>query len=109
MISIRYSTLAEKRKVYEWLCFSDITSMCMGEPDYPENPAPTWEQYLNDFEDFYFIEEEKHLGSVMIIEKEGEEIGCICHNNFHMKPNCTELDIWMKSKAYCGKGYGTEA
>jgi len=109
MILIRYSTLAEKRKIYEWLCLSDITSMCMGEPHYPEHPVPTWEEYRDDFEDFYFDEEEKHLGSVMIIEKDGEEIGCVCHSSFHMKPECTELDIWMKSKAFCGKGYGTEA
>lgn len=106
MISLRYSTIDEKRKVYEWLCLSDATSSFMGEPDFPDHPIPTWEEYFEDFEEFYFIEEEKERGSVMIIEKAGEEIGCVCHSSFHLKPECSELDIWMKSEAFCGNGFG---
>ncbi|WP_029906087.1 GNAT family N-acetyltransferase [Prevotella sp. 10(H)] len=109
MISLRYSTIGEKRKVYEWLCLSDTTPTFMGDPYFPDHPIPTWEEYLDDFEDFYFIEDEKEKGSVMIIENDGEEVGCVCHSSFHLKQECAELDIWMKSEACCGKGFGTTA
>ncbi|WP_110309724.1 GNAT family N-acetyltransferase [Dysgonomonas alginatilytica] len=109
MITIRHAAIDEKRKTYEWLCLSDTAAMHMGKPDFPENPIPTWQEFQNDFEDFYYQQESLHLGSVMIIEKDGNEIGATCYACFHLHHHMAELDIWLKSKAYCGKGYGTEA
>lgn len=106
---IRHARLDEKRKTYEWLCLSDTTPMHMGTPDYPENPIHDWEAFQEDFEDFYYSPDGRTKGSVMIIESEKEEIGCLCYANFHLKPNMSELDIWLKAKKYCGKGLGTEA
>lgn len=109
MITIRHASIDEKRKTYEWLCLSDTTSMHMGKPDFPENPIPTWQEFQHDFEDFYYQQKSLHLGSVMIIEKDGKEIGATCYACFHLHPHLAELDIWLRSKDYCGKGYGTEA
>ncbi|HEX2956032.1 MAG TPA: GNAT family N-acetyltransferase [Chitinispirillaceae bacterium] len=109
MIQIRHATISEKEKTYNWLCLSDTTSMHMGEPDYPESPIPDWQQFQDDFEDFYYLESGRDKGSVMIIENDGEEIGCLCYARFHLKPYRAELDIWFKAKVYCGKGYGPQA
>jgi RimJ/RimL family protein N-acetyltransferase len=109
MITIRHSKIEEREKVYQWLCLSDTTPMHMGPPDFPGHPVPDWEQFLSDFEDFYFLEEGHDKGSVMIIENDGEEIGCVCHAGFHLKPGRAELDIWMRAKKYCGRGLGPGA
>jgi RimJ/RimL family protein N-acetyltransferase len=109
MIKIRHARLEEKRKTYEWLCLSDTAGMHMGEPDYPESPIPSWEEFQEDFADFYFKEESRNLGSVMIIENDSVEIGCLCYACFHLQCGCAELDIWLNSRKYCGHGYGTTA
>lgn len=33
----------------------------------------------------------------------------MCYACFHLKPQKAEIDIWLKERKYCGKGYGTEA
>ncbi len=108
MIKIRHAKIIEKEKTYNWLCLSDTTSMHMGEPDYPESPVPDWIQFQHDFEDFYYLESGNNKGSVMIIENDDEEIGCLCYACFHLKPNRAELDIWLNTKRHCGKGYGPQ-
>ena len=109
MLQIRHAILSEKKKVYRWLCLSDTTSMHMGEPDYPESPVPDWDQFQSDFEDFYFKKDGDDRGSVMIIENDNEEIGCLCYTCFHLKIRRAELDIWLKAKKYCGNGCGSQA
>jgi len=81
----------------------------MGPPDFTESPIPDWNRFQKDFEDFYFLETGRNRASVMIIENGGEEIGCLCYACFHLKPGRAELDIWLKSRIYCGKGFGTAA
>lgn len=109
MIQIRHAKISEKEKTYQWLCLSDTASMHMGEPDYPESPIPDWYQFQEDFEDFYYLESGRQKGSVMIIENDEEEIGCLCYACFHLKPNTAELDVWLKEKKYCGEGLGPQA
>ncbi len=109
LIQIRHARLDEKQKVYQWLCCSETTSLHSGPPNYPQSSVPSWEEFQKDFEDFYFISEGQSAGSVMIIEKGIEEIGCVCYASFHLFPQKAELDIWMKNLEYCGKGYGPEA
>lgn len=109
MISLKHATLEDKRKSYEWLCLSDAVSSHMGAPDYPENPILTWDEFEEAFEDFYYIEEQKESGAIMIIKDGDEEIGCLCYACFHLQPERAELDIWLKSESVCGKGYGYKA
>lgn len=109
MIKIRHADLTEKYKTYEWMCLSDTAKMHMGQPDFPNNPIPSWEEFKEDFEDFYYQEETRAKGSVMIIYDNEEEIGCLCYACFHLKPQKAELDIWLKGADYCGKGIGTKA
>lgn len=109
MLKIRHAHITEKYKTYEWLCLSDTAHMHMGEPDYPNNPILSWDEFKESFEDFYYQEEARDKGSVMIIKYNEEEIGCLCYACFHLKPQKSELDIWLKGKEYCGNGNGTKA
>ncbi len=47
----------------------------------------------------------------MILEEDElkEEIGFISYVAVHLKEGIVELDIWLKSNEYTGKGHGTEA
>lgn len=106
---IRHALIDEKRKTYEWMCLSDTAATHMGGADYAENPIPSWEEFQEAFEDFYYTESSRKLGSVMIISNEDEEIGCTCYACFHLHDQMAELDIWLKSESECGKGLGTQA
>lgn len=108
-MKIRHAEIWEKEKTYEWLCLSDTASMHMGPPDFPESPISDWAQFQIDFEDFYYLESGRQLGSVMIIENDDEEIGCLCYACFHLKQNSAELDIWLNKKELCGNGFGPQA
>jgi diamine N-acetyltransferase len=108
-ISLRQARLDERAAVYQWLCCSTVTPLFMGPPDYPEVVIPAWEQFLKDFEDFYFAGGDIRRGAVFIVEKDGEGIGCVCYSCFHLAPGCAELDIWFKDVACCGKGDGPQA
>jgi RimJ/RimL family protein N-acetyltransferase len=109
LIQIRHARLEEKQMVYRWLCCSETTSLHSGPPNYLQSPVPSWEEFRKDFEDYYFISEGRSAGSVMIIEKGKEEIGCICYTAFHLFPKKAELDIWFNQLKHCGKGYGVKA
>ena len=83
--------------------------MHMGGLNYPNNPILNWDEFNEEFEDFYYQESGRDKGSIMIIEEDGEEIGCMCYASFHLNPGKSELDIWLKSQECCGKGNGTNA
>lgn len=106
---IRHALINEKRKTYEWMCLSDTATAHMGGKEFSNNPIPTWEEFQEAFEDFYYTESDKASGSVMIISDEDKEIGCTCYACFHLHRQMVELDIWLKSESECGKGIGTQA
>jgi len=108
-ITIVPSKPEDKRKVYEWLCFSETTRSHMGPPDFEDSPIPTWEEYCEDFQDYYFDGSKPDDGQLWIIKNEDQEIGAICYSSFHLKGKSAELDIWIKAEEYCGRGFGSEA
>ena len=109
MIALRPATLADRAAVYAGLCLSDTTAMHMGPPDYPEQPVPSWEAFLADFEDFYFLPEGRARGGVDLIVSGEEVLGCVCYASFHLHPGMAELDIWLNRQTLCGRGYGRQA
>lgn len=106
---IRHALIDEKRKTYEWMCLSDTAAAHMGGADYAENPIPSWEEFQEAFEDFYYMESRKESGAVMIIQNGDTEVGCTCYACFHLNSRMAELDIWLKSESECGKGIGSQA
>lgn len=108
-IEIVPSTISDKKKVYRWLCESETTKNHMGPPNFEDHPIPTWEDYCQDFDDYYFDGTKPENGRVYILKHEEEEIGAICYASFHLNNRSAELDIWMGSEKNCGRGLGTEA
>jgi len=106
MVTLRHATLEERKLSYEWY-------FNIGEQDkegvFINGKIYSWEEYKQDFEDFYFEKSGQNKGSVMIVEADGEDIGCVCYTSFHLKPQTSELDIWLKDESVTGKGYGTQA
>jgi RimJ/RimL family protein N-acetyltransferase len=107
-VTIRPATPADKRAVFEWCCLSDITAGMMGEPLFPDNPVPTWEEFQDDYLDHFFDGTKPRLGRSFIIQVAGEDVGHINYNNIE-DDNSTELDTWLKNSHFTGKGYGTAA
>jgi len=109
VVNLREATKGDKSKVYEWFSNKDIAkAMLMGD-DFPENPLPTREEFFEDYTDFYFDGTAPEKGRVYIIQLGNLPIGSISYASYHLKGKKAELDIWMKSIDYCGKGYGSEA
>ncbi len=110
-IILRPATPAHQRQVYEWLARSDIASAMNGPPLYPDKPLPTWEECSGEDSKHFFDDSALHLGRCYLILAHGEPIGQVTFNDIHQKDgrSRTELDIWMRSEADCGQGFGTEA
>ncbi len=81
----------------------------MGLPDYPDLPIPTWKEFCADYLPHYFDDSEPFAGRCFIIVAEGQDVGVVCHNAIDEQRKLTELDIWLRSEADCGKGYGPSA
>ena len=103
---LRRAKLEERRKTYEWSLNIVSQDACSG---WPEGPKHSYAEFKEDFEDFFYMENGRTKGGVMIIEEAGEELGCVCYTCFHLKKGMAELDIWLKDAAHCGLGYGAQA
>jgi len=108
-VTLRPATPADRRPIFDWLTNSDLTPRMMGPPLYPDGPIPAWEEFLEDYKDYFFDGTQPLLGRCFIIEVNGEAVGQINHDKIYPKDQSTELDIWMKSSRYTGKGYGPDA
>ncbi|KJF26881.1 hypothetical protein TZ02_10810 [Clostridium aceticum] len=108
-MTLEPSKSGDKRKAYEWLCLSETAKNHMGPPNFEDHPIPSWDEYCEDFENYYFDGSKPQKGQLWIIKHEGEEIGAICYSSFHLKGRSAELDIWMPIEKNCGKGFGSEA
>ena len=99
----------DRRRAYDWCFQSETTKAHSGPPDYPDVPILTFEEFCDDHPDYYFNGTEPYNGRGFFIIHNEEPVGFITYSGFHMKPKKFELDIWMKSEADCGKGFGTDA
>lgn len=109
LITLRPARESDRRAVYEWLAESDITSAMLGPPTYPDSNVPTWDEFQNDYEMFFFDGSRPELGRCFIIEANGEPVGHLSYSEVNPKCRRAELDIWMRSEAECGHGSGTDA
>lgn len=80
----------------------------LGPPDYPDNDVPSWEEFIADYNDNYFTGANPKSGRSFIILLDEQLIGHISHGMIFFDGS-TELDIWMASLKFTGKGYGTQA
>ncbi len=80
---------------------------------YSPDTIPAFQEFKDDYEDFFFNDSSPEKGRAYIIilkeNDEEKEIGFISYTGFGLMEGVAELDIWLKSLDYTGKGYGTSA
>ncbi len=109
LVTLRPAIPQDRKPIFEWLTNSDLTSQMMGPPTYPDSKIPTWEEFVVDYTEYFFDSSQPLLGRCFVIEVNSEPVGQINHDKIYPPDNTTELDIWLKSSLYTGKGYGTDA
>jgi diamine N-acetyltransferase len=108
-VTIRLATLADRPVIYAWMAHSDLTSLMMGPPLFPEHRIPSWQEFTKDYTEHYFRGVHSTDGHCCIIEVEGEAVGHVNYGEIDEAHRAVELDIWMRSRAFTRKGYGTQA
>jgi diamine N-acetyltransferase len=110
-ITLRPATLEDRRMIYEWLAHSDVTATMLGSPRYPETPIPTWEEFCEDYQPYFFDGSAPRLGRSFLIVADADPVGQINYNDISEKDGGkrVELDIWMRASAWCGRGLGPDA
>ncbi len=104
------ATMEDRENIYEWCFYSETTKSHSGPPDYPENPIATWEEFFDEgYVDYFFTGIHPESGRGFMILHDGEPVGFISYCSFHLRPNKSELDIWMNSESNCGRGFGSDA
>jgi diamine N-acetyltransferase len=110
-INLRPVGPADLRPAYEWMCCSDSTASMLEPPDFPDSPVPTWEEFCDDWKP-YFDGSAPDRGRCFIILADGDPVGVIAHSDIYAAEDghlFTEIDIWLRSRAHCGQGYGPQA
>jgi len=108
-IKLRPAVLSERRMIYSWLAKSDLTSSFMGLPHYPDSRIPTMKDFSQDYKNTFFSPAGNKAGRCYIIIANNIRVGMVGYDLFDEKKHRVVLDIWMRAKKYCGKGYGTGA
>ena len=106
---LRPARIEDRRKMFLWLTQSDVTPSMMGPPLYMDHPLPSWEDFKRDYRASFFEDVENAAGKNYIILVGEEEIGMIGFDNLDDQKGSVDLDIWLKSEAFCGHGYGPDA
>ncbi len=104
---LRKAAEADRRTIFEWLAHSDVTPSMMGPPLFPDTSVPTWAEFCEDYRPHYFDDSQIRQGRCFVIVVDGIDVGVICHNA--LRGDTTDIDIWLRSEADCGKGIGSDA
>lgn len=99
----------DREIIFRWLTQSDLTSSMFGEPLYPEHRVPSWKDFSEDYTLDFFNEHGDGKGRCYLIIHNREEVGTVGYDLLDTDRNRVVLDIWMKSAAQCGHGYGSES
>jgi diamine N-acetyltransferase len=110
-VTLRPASPEDERAILDWLLCSDVTPALLGPPLYPERPVSPPDEPAQGYEPHYFDGSAPELGRCFLILVDGEPVGQVSYNDIHERDGRrrVELDIWMRSEAFCGKGFGTDA
>jgi diamine N-acetyltransferase len=110
-VVLRPATIDDERQILEWLLRSDVTASMVGPPLFPERPVPSPDDSSQRLDPHYLDGTSPELGRCYLILVNGEPVGQVTYNDIVERDGRkqVELDIWMRSEAFCGKGYGTDA
>jgi len=108
-IELKPAQESDRENIYTWLAQSDLTSSMMGPPYYPDHPIPSWEDFCRDYAPLFFNDSGNEKCRHYIITANNEDVGTVGYDLLDKNKDRVVLDIWMKSEAYCGHGYGSDA
>jgi diamine N-acetyltransferase len=110
-VVLRPSAIEDEPQILEWLLRSDVTPSLLGPPLFPERPVPSPDDSSQRLDLHYLDGTAPELGRCFLILVNGEPVGQVTYNDIVERDGRkqVELDIWMRSEAFCGKGYGSEA
>lgn len=109
VVALRPTRDSERREIFEWLAESDATSAMLGPPLFPELPAPTWDEFNADYTPNFFDSSTPEVEASFVIEVAGERVGQVNYEVLQTPEAVAELDIWLRSLADTGHGYGPDA
>jgi diamine N-acetyltransferase len=109
IVRLRPACESDKRAVYSWLAESDVTRSMMGPPTYPDTPPPTWDEFRADYGPQFFDGSTATGEASYLIEVRGEALGQVNYEVREAPVRHAELDIWLRSEADTGHGYGSDA
>lgn len=108
-VRLRPARPGDRPHVYAWAACSDVTASMMGPPLFPDHPPPTWEEFCADYAPHFFDGSRPESGGCFIILAGDQEVGVISYDRLDPEQGHVELDLWMRSLACCGQGYGSQA
>jgi diamine N-acetyltransferase len=110
-VLLRPASAEDEPGILEWLLRSDITPSMHGPPLFPERPVPHLDDPSQRLDPHYLDGTALELGRCYLIVVSGELVGQVTYNDIMERDGRkqVELDIWMRSEACCGRGYGSEA
>jgi diamine N-acetyltransferase len=106
---LRPARVADRRRIYDWLARSDLTPVLLGGGTVDEKPVLSWAEFCRDYRRHYFDGSRPQLGRCFVIRADGDDVGQVNYNDIDRRGRTVELDIWLRSEAHCGHGYGTDA
>ncbi len=108
-LKLRSAVLSDRKNIYLWLTKSDLTPTVMGQPDYPDAPITSWEEFCQDYSVSFFNSSGNKKGRNFIILANEIEVGTVGYDLFDENKSRVCLDIWLRAEKYCGNGYGSDA
>lgn len=104
-ISLVFANKTDKKLIYDLLVSPETNEFMFSE----QYPAPTWIEFNEDEPDSFFRGGPSKDGSYLLIKYNDQIIGSISYSCEYSKIANCELDIWIGSTQFTGKGLGIEA
>jgi RimJ/RimL family protein N-acetyltransferase len=111
-IVIEAATLADRRRVYDWMTSPGIVERMMGPPDFPDSEVPSYEEFVESWVEHYWTHVSGELGRLFLIVSAGVKVGVIAHNDVVTTAagdRASELDMWLRGPGHTGRGIGRAA
>lgn len=112
VVRLEAATLADRRRVHEWMTTPGIVERMMGPPDFPDSEVSSFEEFCEDWVEPYWSHAEPSRGRVFLVIEGGEAVGMVAHNEVVTTgagERAVELDMWLRSPADTGRGIGGAA
>jgi RimJ/RimL family protein N-acetyltransferase len=108
-VALRRALPQDVARAHRWLVDSDLTATWIGEPWFTERPAPTIDQFIQEFPAHYFDGANPFDGRALIVRSAAIDLGILVWHRVDLMRDLVELDIWLAGSEFCRQGLGSEA